>query len=156
VIADGEQAARIRPDPLPAPAPAQTSPSIEDEKPETSGHSAPDFGVSAEGESPDNVVRFPAPAMTSARGRPKKDGNDALRVDYVKASRNTWAFRIRWKEADGREPAVYVSRVNDKLFNSITKGKVRYAAFKKQLVFSYLSRAVRQSDGADASANRSV
>lgn len=102
---------------------------------------------------PDNVLPFPT--KRPKRGR-KKSAETVYRVDYVKASRNTFAFRIRWKEPDGTEPAVYVSRVNDPLFNSITKGKIRYAAFKKQLVASYLSRTVRQGHGIDASANRVV
>ncbi len=58
---DGEQATRIRPDPLPAPAPAQTKPSIIiEQKPEPSGHSAPDIRVSERParKLPPNVYRF--------------------------------------------------------------------------------------------------
>ncbi|MDX2044572.1 MAG: hypothetical protein SF097_25400 [Acidobacteriota bacterium] len=104
---------------------------------------------------PANVLPFAAKAKPPARGRRKKTGDQAMRVDYVKVSKNTWAFRIRWKEGE-QEPAVYVSRVDDKRFKSITKGKVRYAAFKKQLISSYLSRTVRQGHGIDASPNRTV
>ena len=56
---------------------------------------------------PDNVLPFPT--KRPKRGR-KKSAETVYRVDYVKASRNTFAFRIRWKEPDGSEPAVYVSR----------------------------------------------
>jgi hypothetical protein len=101
----------------------------------------------------ENVVPFPG--VKKKRGRPKKTG-DNYRVDYVRASTNTWAFRIRWTEPSGDEPAVYVSRVSNKLFKMITKGKVRYAAFKKQLISGYKSGAIRQSYRTDAGSDRAV
>lgn len=155
---DGEQATRIRPDPLPAPAPAQAEPSkIAERKPEPSGHRAPDIRVSSDGAvGPNNLVLFPAPDRTARRGRKKKEGEATLRVEHVKPSKGTWAFRIRWTDADGNRPVVYVSRVNDQLFKSITGSKTTYAAFKKQLISSYLSRAVRQGDGTLSSSNRPV
>ena len=104
---------------------------------------------------PANVLPFATKARPTTRGRRKKEGDQATRVDYVKVSKNTWAFRIRWREGE-QEPAVYVSRVDDKRFKSITKGKVRYAAFKKQLISSFLSRTVRQGHGINASPNRAV
>jgi hypothetical protein len=100
-----------------------------------------------------NLIPFP---KKNNRGRRKKSGNETLRVDFVKASKNTWAFRIRWTEPDGTSPAVYISRVNDKLFNLIKRRKNRYAAFKKQLISSYLSRTVRKGHGTNAGANRAL
>ena len=114
----------------------------------------PAFEDPEEDSDADNVVTFPAPK--SKRGRRRKTGSETLRVDYVKESVNTMTFRIRWKEADGSEPAVAVSRVSDHFFKSIRKQKGRYAAFKKQLIAGYKSRAIRKSDRADASAHRNV
>lgn len=148
---DGERVERIRPDPLPA-SPLAQKPSIKEQKPEPSGQRAPGFGASGEA---DNLVRFPAPEKPS-RGRKRKSVEETYRVDYVKASKNTWAFRIRWMEDGGREPVIYVSRVNDKLFKMITKGRANYAAFKRQLIASHKSGAVRQSVRVDAGSNRAL
>lgn len=158
MIADGKRAmAETQSEPPPASSSASEPSQTEVEaSPEPSGHRAPDVTVFDPAKLPANVLPFSAPAKPERRGRRKKHGDETLRVDYVKESRNTMTFRVRWKEADGSEPAVAVSRVNDQLFNSITKGKVKYAAFKKQLIASYLARAVRQGDGTDASAHRSV
>src|SRR5262249_18455293 len=100
-----------------------------------------------------NLVRFPGPEKPK-RGRKKKDVANTYRVEYVKPSRNTWCFCVRWTEADGRRPVVYASRVTDKLFKNITRSNATYAAFKKSLVASYLARAVRPGDGTLSSPDR--
>ena len=147
MIEDGEQAERIRPDPLPALAPAQASPSSEAEKPEESGKRAPDIRVSEDDEAePDNLVMFPAPAKASARGRPRKTG-DTYRVSVEQVSKHTYAVRIRWKREDGSDdPGVVVNRLTDKIVKEIQRSKKRYEQFKAQTLFSWKSGAIRKGD----------
>lgn len=102
-----------------------------------------------------NVLAFPAPAKPK-RGRKRKSVEDSFRVDHVKPSKGTWAFRIRWTEENGERPAAYVSRVSDDLFAAITSSRKTYGNFKKQLIASYLSRTVRRSDRTVSSAGRDV
>lgn len=56
-------------------------------------------------------------------------------VDYVRASENTYAFRLRWAEGKKRGTPIYVSRVSITVFQMIRKGN--YDAFKKQLISSH-------------------
>jgi hypothetical protein len=170
-MTDGERLERIRPSPPPAPLPAREPSSttaqpstsigaaeVEETFPEVADDSlfseTDEETATIDDSDEANVIDFPG--QHSRRGRKKKSVENTYRVDYVKASTNTWAFRIRWMEIDGREPVVYVSRVNDKLFKLIRRGRAAYAAFKKQLIVSYLSRAIRRSDRTDASSDRSV
>jgi hypothetical protein len=153
-VTDGGESERIRPDPLPAPTPAQIAkPSETINAPSPSGQRAPDIAVSEDDEDeasgscttklPDNLVQFPGPAKP-ARGRRKKAVEETFRVEAVKPSKGTWAFRLRWTEPDGSRPTVYVSRVDDKRFKSITERKVIYEQFKKVLIANYrMSRSVR-------------
>src|SRR5262245_10150945 len=131
--------------------PAQEKPPIENK--EFTDDKCRDSTLILAKPNPINVVPFPT---KTKRGRKKKSTDATLQVDYVKASKNTWAFRIRWTESDGQRPVIYVSRVSDKLFNLITKGKVRYAQFKKQLIASYKSRTVRESDRTNAGPDSSL
>jgi hypothetical protein len=64
-------------------------------------------------------------------------------VEAVKASKGTWAFRIRWRDVDGKRPVVYVSRVSDVVFNLIKGGD--YEAFKRQLIAGHSASAIRSS-----------
>ena len=66
-----------------------------------------------------------------------KPCGDNPKIDAVKASKNTWAFRVRWIEPDGSRPVVYLYRVSDPVYRMIRKGN--YAAFKKQLISGYQS-----------------
>jgi hypothetical protein len=148
VIEDGERITeRIRPSPPPALAPAQTTPSIEEVKPEESGQRAPDFGVSgADDAEPDNLVIFPAPVKASARGRPRKTG-DTYRVSVEQVSKHTYAVRIRWKREDGSDdPGVVVNRLTDKIVKEIQRSKKRYEQFKAQTLISWKSGAIRKGD----------
>jgi hypothetical protein len=64
-------------------------------------------------------------------------------VEAVKASKGTWAFRIRWREIDGKRPVVYVSRVSDVVYELIKGGD--YEAFKRQLIAGHSASAIRAS-----------
>ncbi|MEP7336540.1 MAG: hypothetical protein ABI977_02145 [Acidobacteriota bacterium] len=117
-------------------------------------YSEPEMAESTADDHANNVVTFPT--QKSRCGRKRKTVAETLRVDYVKESVNTMTFRIRWKEMDGSEPVIAVSRVSDQFFKSIRKQKGKYVAFKKQLIAGYKSRAIRQGDRTDASAHRNV
>jgi len=170
VIEDGRQAERIRPDPLLALAPARIMPSIEEveqvekAKPKSSGQRAPDFGVSENIEpdqsfepsddeaEPDNLVMFPTPETASRRGR--KALEERYRMDYVKASRNTWAFRIRPR--DDSFPPVVIRRVDEQTFKQITRSKKRYAKFQATQINQFKQRAVCADFGRLADADCSL
>jgi hypothetical protein len=64
-------------------------------------------------------------------------------VEAVKASKGTWAFRLRWREEGKRQPPVYVSRVADSIYQLIREGD--YEAFKQQLIAGHMPSAVRAS-----------
>lgn len=70
----------------------------------------------------------------------------SINVEAVKASKGTWAFRVRERVAGKRMPPVYVTRVADSIYEMIREGD--YEQFKKQLVANYGARAVRASHGA--------
>jgi hypothetical protein len=162
VIEDGRQAERIRPDPLPAAAPAQTSPSIEEiedieeEKPEPSGRSAPDFGVSEDDEpKADNLVIFPAPEKTSRRGRKPREvfGTNSIYADPVRSSKNKWTIRVRWVEPDGSRPILTTRKLWVTEFNRLKRSKRTYETFTEQLIAVCRQRALRTSDGAGGRSN---
>ena len=73
----------------------------------------------------------PFPAKKSKRRRKRKSLEESFRVDHVKPSKGTWAFRIRWTEENVERPAVYVSRVSDELFAAPTSSRKTYGNFKK-------------------------
>jgi len=62
-------------------------------------------------------------------------------VEAVKASKGTWAFRVRWYENGHRVKPVYISRVADPVYEIIRQGD--YGKFKKQLIASHFSGAVQ-------------
>lgn len=106
-------------------------------------------------EMPSNVVDMREFATRGGNDiKPKKSGSKAKsatrggkwQVDAVKASKGTWAFRIRWAEGATRGTPLYVTRVTDSVYKSIRKGN--YAAFKNQLIASYGEGAVRASNQA--------
>jgi hypothetical protein len=122
-------------------------------KPEPSGQSAPDIRVSEDDEAaPDNLVMFPAAEKTSRRGRKVLD--ERYRVDYVKASRNTWAFRIRPR--DDSFPPVVIRRVDEPTFKQITRSKKRYAKFQTSQINQFKQRAVCADFGRLADADSSL
>lgn len=77
------------------------------------------------------------------RGRKAKP---SINVEPVKASKGTWAFRIRERAGAKRLPPVYTARVSDAVYEMIREGD--YEQFKKQLISSYRTRAIRSSHGA--------
>jgi len=107
----------------------------------------------------DDAVGAPHVAMSTAtRGKSEKvkprvkstikratRGKSALppKVEDVKASKGTWAFRLRWNSLPGR-PVIYVSRVADSTYELIKKGN--YEDFKRQLISSYIESAIRASN----------
>jgi hypothetical protein len=74
-----------------------------------------------------------------------RKGIGEWRVDAVKASAGTWAFRLRRQENGKRSKPIYVSRVANTTYEMIREGD--YEGFKKQLVASHMPGAVRASYG---------
>jgi hypothetical protein len=85
-----------------------------------------------------NVVEFPS-KRTSNVGR-KRQG-ERLSVNCVKASRNTWAIRIR--HLDEEWPPVVVKRVSDEIFKQLTRNKKRYVQFKQNQIDQWKLGTVR-------------
>jgi hypothetical protein len=129
VIEDGRQAERIRPDPLPAPAPAQTSPSIEPEKPETSGQRAPDFGVSATRFRLIKSERIEADAEESEENEPARDDDSWTwngadwNVTETPGSTRTRKFVLRLKGTDGKYHYARSCSLNFEEFNRRFAGR---------------------------------
>jgi hypothetical protein len=73
-------------------------------------------------------------------------GSKSVVVEPVKASKGTWAFRLRVRIDGVRQPPIYVSRVSDMVYQMIREGD--YESFKKQLIESYSARAIRSGNGA--------
>jgi hypothetical protein len=144
---EGAEGTLSRPPALQESAPIQSM-----KMPDRSDAPRSDLGVSVDA---GNVVDFPVKKLQ--RGRKKKDADTSIRVETVKPSKGTWAFRLRWTEADGSRPTVYVSRVDDKRYQMITKRKVTYEQFKKALIASYrMSRSVRAGQTTGGSASGSL
>lgn len=71
----------------------------------------------------------------------------ALSVDHVRASENTYAFRLRWSNPPGvtpKRPAIYFQWVHKSVFDMITEDKAAYGNFKQQIIseFSQQQKAV--------------
>lgn len=103
---------------------------------------------------PKNVLKFATRGKSKqVKPRAKSTTKRATRgksqkppkVEDVKASKGTWAFRLRWNSLPGR-PVIYVSRVADSTYELIKKGN--YEAFKEQLISSYGESALRASNQA--------
>jgi hypothetical protein len=128
---------------------SDSEPLTTEENTETSGQSAPDFGISGEAEESgagaDNLVRFPAAEKGAKRGRPKKTG-DEPRVSVEQVSKHTFAVRLRWMREDGVEDGVVVNRLRDDVVKEIKRSKKRYEQFKAQTIASWKSRAIRKGD----------
>lgn len=74
-----------------------------------------------------------------------KKGIGPWRVDAVKASAGTWAFRLR-RYVDGkRTTPIYVSRVTDAVYEMIRAEN--YEQTKEQLISNHVQGAVRASYG---------
>jgi hypothetical protein len=67
-------------------------------------------------------------------------------IEPVKASKGTWAFRIRWREDGRRVKPIYISRVSDAVYEMIREGD--YDSFKEQLIASHMPGAVRAGNRA--------
>lgn len=67
-------------------------------------------------------------------------------VEAVKASKGTWAFRLRWYENGRRAKPVYISRVADAVYEMIREGN--YESFKEQLIGSHSASAIRAGNRA--------
>jgi hypothetical protein len=63
-------------------------------------------------------------------------------IDYLKASKNTWIFRIR--PTCRSHPPIVIKRVYDKVFKLITK-KETYGKFKASQIEAYKARAIRSN-----------
>lgn len=115
---------------------------------------AEDLPHVAEKPLPKNVLKFTTRGKSKHR-KPRAKSTTKLatrgksekppKVEDVKASKGTWAFRLRWNSLPGR-PVIYVSRVADSTYELIKKGN--YDAFKEQLISSYGESAFRASNQA--------
>lgn len=85
-----------------------------------------------------SATRGTKPAPHVAQGR--------WQVDYVRASENTYAFRLRWAEGRKRGTPLYIKRVAATVFQSIRKGN--YEAFKQQLIASHSESSLHASHAA--------
>lgn len=85
-----------------------------------------------------NATRGTKPAPHVAPGR--------WQVDYVRASENTYAFRLRWAEGRKRGTPLYIKRVAATVFQSIRKGN--YETFKQQLIASHSESSLHASHAA--------
>lgn len=75
-----------------------------------------------------NVLDF---SRRSTGGQP--DGKPGRwSVDHIKASTNTWAFRVRWISGREKGPPTVITRVSDKVFHKIRKGN--YEQFKQNII----------------------
>ena len=64
----------------------------------------------------------------------------AISVDHVRASENTYAFRLRWSNPAGvapKRPAVYFQWVHKSVFDSITEDKEAYGRFKQSIIAQF-------------------
>ena len=84
------------------------------------------------------------PLKSTSATRGTADGK--WKVDYVRASENTYAFRLRWTVGRTRGTPIYISRVSAAVFQMIRKGD--YEQFKKGLISDYCAGALRASNQA--------
>jgi hypothetical protein len=70
-------------------------------------------------------------------------GHRTAYIEAVKASKGTWAFRLRERIDGVRRPPIYISRVADSIYEMIRGGD--YETFKQQLISSHSAGAVRAS-----------
>lgn len=82
---------------------------------------------------------------TSNRATRGKLSDRPPKVEAVKNSKGTWAFRLRWNSLPGR-PVAYVTFVSDAVYELIKSGD--YDAFKEQLITNYNAKALRANHGA--------
>jgi len=75
-----------------------------------------------------------------------RKGIGEWRVDAVKASAGTWAFRLRRRENGVRSKPIYVSRVANAVYEMIREED--YDSFKEQLIASHMPGTVRASNRA--------
>ena len=63
-----------------------------------------------------------------------------LSVDHVRASENTYAFRLRWSNPPGvtpKRPAIYFQWVHKSVFDMITEDKEAYGRFKQSIIAQF-------------------
>ncbi len=82
---------------------------------------------------------------TGGRNRGRKTVH-SVKVDAVKASKGTWAFRIRERVDGVRGTPITVSRVTDEVYEMIKEGN--YEKFKEQLIRNHAASALRSSNRA--------
>lgn len=63
-----------------------------------------------------------------------------ISVDHVRASENTYAFRLRWSNPPGvtpKRPAIYFQWVHKTVFDMITEDKEAYGRFKQSIITQF-------------------
>lgn len=76
---------------------------------------------------------------------PKNKLNKSPVVEAVKASKGTWAFRLRWNSLPNR-PVEYITRVTDATYNLITADKETYERYKRQILQIAVTGSVPTGD----------
>jgi hypothetical protein len=116
---------------------------------------------------PVNVVPFqPKPATVTSikstdaaatRGKKATKGRQDKGpvVEAVKASRGTWAFRLRWNSLPNR-PVEYITRVTDETYNLIIADKEMYERYKRQILQIATTSAVPAGNGTRPSATGTI
>lgn len=64
----------------------------------------------------------------------------ALSVDHVRASENTYAFRLRWSNPPGvtpKRPAIYFQWVHKTVFDMITEDRDTYGKYKASIIAQF-------------------
>jgi len=96
-----------------------------------------------------NVLPFATRGTTKplkSTGATRGTSDGEWKVDYVRASENTYAFRLRWTVGRKRGTPVYVSRVSAAVFHMIRSEG--YEQFKKGLISDYCAGTLRASNQA--------
>ena len=116
---------------------------------------------------PANVVEFQPRGTVASPANPNRNiatgGKKGVKsprdkgpvVEVVKASKGTWAFRLRWNSLPDR-PVQYITRVDDRTYNLITSEKETYERYKRQVLQIYRESAVPANNQSASSANRSL
>lgn len=83
---------------------------------------------------PPPPATVPAPTF-GRRGRPRSADASRPYVEAVKASKGTWAFRLRWKYSASDRPIIYVDRVSDEVYELIQKEYL--SEYKQAIIRNY-------------------
>lgn len=104
-----------------------------------------------------NVTLPESVNAVATRGEKKAKNrlNKSPVVEAVKASKGTWAFRLRWNSLPNR-PVEYITRVTDATYNLITANRETYERYKRQVLQIAVTGSVPTSDQASSSTTGTI